>query len=350
MNKVKKLKSLRPGERKILKALTDSPKSYSEIAEALKWTYKDAKGKTKIQNPTLLSDYLKRLQKLGLVSRDIDSRKYSAEKISIEKLFYNDVFDFLRKGIAHDLEAKTAKEKTVIPSALWFTVIEHDCATEFKIKIKELLKQPEINIALNLFFHKTNVLWEKYVLSQRGKKEQEIIIRYKQELLEAYKLICKTPSLQDCADLFSLSAEERLRRDYPSIKNIPKEFVAVETERLIQSFKCAMDDIDQPRDLADLEKRLNLAERRGKIKKDFSEEEKKKIEKIIEFLENKKNKRIYEGFLKSFDNDPKVLFVLPLLGFRGYLDQLKELYPEKFSEIEKQMFEKMKKARDVLGA
>jgi len=340
MSKTKRPKKLRPGEREILKALADSPKSYSDIAKTLKWTYKNGEGKTKIQNPTLLSDYLKRLQKLGLVSRDIDSRRYSAEKISIEKLFYNDVSNFLKEEVARDLEPKTPEERTVIPYSLWFTVTEHNCAEDFKNKIKELLNQPETISALNQFLHKMNALWEKTVLLQRGEKEHKIIIRYKQELLEAYKLVCKTPSLQDYADLFSLTAEEKLRRDYPGIKNIPKEFVIIETERQIQILKSIDDCFNQPQDLADLEKRLNHAETQGKIKKDFSEEEKEKIEKIAEFLENKNNKKIYEGFLKSWNNDPKVLFVLPLLGFRGYRDKLKELYPENFHEIENRYLKK----------
>lgn len=332
MNKVKKLKSLRPGERKILKALIHSPKSYSEIAEALKWTYMNKEGKTKIQNPTLLSKYLKRLQKLGLVSRDIDSRKYSAEKISIEKLFYNDVSNFLREEVAHDLEAKSLDEKTVTASASWFAVTDH-AYKAFKNKLKELLEIPETVNALNHFFQEVNDMWESFVLSQRGKKEQKIIREYKKKLLEAYRLTCDMPSIKEHQDLLFVHAKEKLRNEFPELKIIPEETMYIETTRYLRRFEDAEKTMLQPRDLKDLETRFKIAEKIGLRKKAVSAEDKLRIEEIAYFLENKNHLKIYEGYLKSVDNEPKTLFVFPLLGFSGYLKKLKELYPEKATDF-----------------
>jgi len=93
-----------PGELKILEAL-----QYGERENPIYKSFTELRDETRLSNP-VLSDYLKRLQKLGRIKRDIDSRKYFiqvAGKGALER-------DWLHKTlnkICDELERATTTEE-----------------------------------------------------------------------------------------------------------------------------------------------------------------------------------------------------------------------------------------------
>jgi DNA-binding IclR family transcriptional regulator len=73
---------LRPGEIKILKALREGPKSFSELHGL---------------NTNVLSEYLKSLQLSGLIQRDIETRKYLVIDAGIQAVNLEDRIQELRE-------------------------------------------------------------------------------------------------------------------------------------------------------------------------------------------------------------------------------------------------------------
>jgi len=78
------MKELTDGDYRILQALAQEEKSFSELLKVVK-------------NPTYLSERLKRLQKLGLIERDIDTRRYRLIPLTLEMLILRDWIEFLNE-------------------------------------------------------------------------------------------------------------------------------------------------------------------------------------------------------------------------------------------------------------
>jgi DNA-binding HxlR family transcriptional regulator len=337
-----KAKRLRKGEIEILKVLSAGPKIYKEIAEALNWIIKDKESNQKISQPTLLSNYLKNLQKLGLITRDIDTRKYHAEKVSVEKLFYHDLLEFLSEQVNADLNVQEEGKKSIITSLLWLAVTDHK-ATEFKNELKKTLENPKNIVALDKTWSIIYEAWKNCILLERRPKERQIIIKYKKSLLEAYNLLRKQqlPS-KELTDLEFAIAHEKLKREFPELEKIPKEAVHIEATRRLRHHQDLEGKWDSEivSNLENLIRQMDREEQRGNVRNSIDSEKEQKLCEIAIFLKDKKNRRIYEGYLRSLERTPKTLVVVPALGFRGYLDELKELYPEKAAEVERDLWEK----------
>ena len=139
-------------------------------------------------------------------------------------------------------------------------------------------------------------------------------------------------------------AQEELKREFPELQNIPEEAIYIEVTRRKRKFEGALKEIEQPYDIDNLLSHLEIEKMYGNAQTLDKIEEEQRIFEIADFLEDKKNKKIYEGYLKSVRNTPKTLLIFPLLGFKGYLDKLKELYPEKAIEAEKKMQDELNQA------
>lgn len=328
-------KRLRPGEIRILQALT-TPKKTEEIYDEIKL------------NRTFLTKYLKRLQKLGLITRDIDTRKFKTTRVTEQKLFYNDISDFLTKQMELDLNAEKQEDKTIIDRLSWMTILD-DKAKDLNIKLKEELEKPKALEALNSISEVLNPFWFEYVLSLRNEEEQKTIREYKNALNEAHGLLFNKPDPKtdkDLQDLFSIVAEEKLFQEFPDVKEIPKEMIESKAKKELDDFiewnNGMYDSIvgcDTPTVEALTKKiketrenklffKKGIIPRINYIKEILSPEEEKRLKDLFVFLEKPKNKKIYEGYLNSVYNQPKTMIVFPLLGFKGYQKKLESLFPE----------------------
>jgi hypothetical protein len=330
-----KNKGLRQGEIKILKALESGAKTNKEIGDATGFSHQ----------PTLLSRYLKSLQKHGLVTRDVDTRKYRADKISVEKLFYHDLLEFLSEQVGIDLNTVKEELKPIITNPLWLSVTDQK-ATAFRKELKKTLENPQNNEVLNKVWRIVADAWENYILAHREPKEREIIIKYKQSLLEAYRLMVKKRSMKEIQELAFATAAKNLRREFPELENIPKEAVYIEAIRELRQLEEAHDTIGSAlvSDLEDLFSQMEIEEKLGNVGDSDNSKEEQRLFEIAEFMINKGNRRIYERFRKSLENPPQTLVVFPVLGFSGYLKELEGLYPEKAVEAKKEMLEKQEEA------
>ncbi|MBT0159097.1 hypothetical protein G4O51_03845 [Candidatus Bathyarchaeota archaeon A05DMB-2] len=314
-----KPRKLRQGEIKILKALELGAKTNKEIGKETGFS----------NQPTLLSAYLKNLQKLGLITRDIDTRKYRSEKISVEKLFFNDVSEFLNEQVAIDLKSD---KKPLILAPLWFAVTDSK-ASEFKQILEKTLEKPESIVALVEPFNIVWRAWQNYILAQRKPKDRETITRYQELLLECYKLATKLPPIEEAADLVETCVREKLRQEFPEKQSFSEDVISIEVERQLKIMRETIDGIQQPWSLEDLERRLRIRDSWQSLQTP-DQETQKRLEKILNFLEDPANKKVYESYLKSLEDAPKTLVVYPALGFKGYIKKLKELYPEKAKTLQ----------------
>jgi len=94
-------KKFAPGEKKLLYALIDGPKSFTEL-----------KNDTMLPG-SVLSDYLKRLQDKDLIARDFRTRKYEIKECGIQEMermrLLNDHFDDLNKLSFSELKEELAR-------------------------------------------------------------------------------------------------------------------------------------------------------------------------------------------------------------------------------------------------
>jgi hypothetical protein len=132
-------------------------------------------------------------------------------------------------------------------------------------------------------------------------------------------------------DLDYAISHERLKEEFPELQMIPKEAIYIDARRRSRMLDKYEDMLDQPNDLDDLAFRLELAQKQGLLDAESSGKKEERLSEIIGFLENKKNMKIYEGYLKSLNNEPKTLLLFPSLGFKGYLERMKELRGEEVS-------------------
>jgi hypothetical protein len=196
--------------------------------------------------------------------------------------------------------------------------------------------------------------WESYVLSlsPRKKSEQQIILKYKQFLLETNRLLTKNQELKTDKNLNALLlalAREGLKSEFPEFTNISEDAVYIEATRELRQAEKDKELNDPPWDLDDLFFRLELKEKCGDIQDSEDAEKEKRLFEIADFLKDKKNRKIYEGYLKSIGNEPKTLLVFPFLGFWGYLEKLKVLFPEKAVEVGKKMQNEQEQAlQDII--
>jgi DNA-binding HxlR family transcriptional regulator len=196
---------LRPGEIKILKALAKGSKSNKQLRAGTKL------------NKNCLSDYLKRLQKIGLVERDIDTRIYHVtEDFSEETLFVNDIAQLIQSQVD-----KTISEKNSFSFDVGFCTVENN--SKFLKQLETAFAKPENSEVLKEINKLVLNAWRDFVLSSASfnENERKIIGQIDQMAKELHDMtrgqiiakVKETPYHQDCAVALALSDTEKKRYD-----------------------------------------------------------------------------------------------------------------------------------------
>jgi len=324
------MKGLRPGEIKILESLTDGEKRFSDL-------HRD----TGLQF-NILSQYLKRLQGLGLVERDIETRRYRIKEISLEALFYNDVLDFMRQRL-EKIANYGVDRPGVIYRYMWVVMTE---SPELRNRIEKEIKHPQ---NIKFFFRLFQIIedsWRSSILSRFNQNEREIVSTYKKSLLKYVKRFDVHSGKDERRQVYeemvnSIKAE--MSSDYPRTP-IPEKIIYIKAAKRFRRMIKNYEKIIQPRDLEELYRILRTYQDSGQYKKDMTKENLKELKEVWAFLRNPYNKKIYEKYIMKINNPPKTLIFYPSLGFRGYIEKLEALLPQ---EAKKAKQEEMK-VKDVM--
>jgi len=304
---------VRPGERRILKALRKGPLTFSELGE-----------KAEIRNPTLRSRYLKNLQKSGLVGRDIDSRKYYMVAKGWRMLYLSDVAGFIEEALWRSAQ-KDFDEAGVAFWQLTFLISED---TELTKTLEEFLMDDSKEAAeARLWLSKTMHLIDRFCLKRalEGLSEEEarVVKAYRLKLEEAAWMIFG-PSKEErerTRELMRVIVEHRLRERYPNSK-ISEEMIEKETDEELEALKG-----DQKLILSTVYDRVE------KLRNDFFrlKEVPSELVEIMRYLDQ--NEKVYKKYLDRVRSIPKALLVFPSMGFKGYLKRFWEFFPEKEAEF-----------------
>ena len=271
-------KGLRPGEIKILKSLADKPLTNKEIGEATGL----------LHQPNLLINYLRRLQKIGLVERDIDNRKYfiKSKILSVETLYFNDIAQFIQNQIKKSINDQKEKNQEFFydywtGDLFGFATVENNSA--FLKKLNSVLNEPENKQALRTVAKIFLTEWRAFVLALKvfSENERKTISQMEKSLSELFAIIYN-----------NLSERDKERFDDDAIMFSEK------------GLKINHDSLSM-----------------------LSESEKKHVNEIVVFLSDKKNLHIYEKYVNKAKEAPKTLLVYSLLGyaFRGYKNYKKQI-------------------------
>jgi DNA-binding HxlR family transcriptional regulator len=254
LSQMSEKKGLRPGEIKILKVLVKGNMSFDKLAS-----------ETKL-NRTCLSDYLKRLQKIGIIDRNIETRIYQiTENFSEETLFISDIAQLIQKQVD-----KTVSEKNSFSFGEGFCTVENN--NEFLKQLETTFaKNPENLEALKKINAIVSEAWKEFVTSSRSFNENERkIIRQIQ---------------QNSKELEEMTQDQ--------IETKEKEFPYQDHE-----FKLTLSEIDE-----------------------------KRYDEFLAFMDDKKNQKIYEKWFNKKQASPKTLVIFTPLGFSafGYSERIEKL-------------------------
>lgn len=325
-------KKLRPGEKKILDVLTNGSRSFSKL-----------KSETGLA-PRHLSSYVKSLQKQSLIERDLDTREYKILEKSLDTLFLGDIIAVLQDALARHIKDKG---RDTLDLDLWS---KESLVFSTKPDFEKIINVSQEDDLKDSIFEK----WEDYILGTRFRdspEEQAIIRKYKQYMLiVARKLNHSEADEKQLRDSCEFMAKMKYATKYPNVK-IPKEIIETEAEEEYKKVLKAENMILQPYSIDDLENMMEILSQ-VKLKRDstYTEKELKEMEPILDYLDDPKNRNLYKKFKDRFDEMPKTLMVSPLLGFSGYLEQLRRINPEKAKAVEKQMREQQERALKQLVA
>lgn len=329
---------------KIIEKLKKGPKTFSELST---WkTITDDKGLVKsVKNPTglcsprALSRNLEGLEIkniIGSIPVERNGRKTKGYNLKIdnwEKLTIVEIEAFLKKQIGIALSKETLRSGGILTSFFQLIAItETPNKSEISDTIEEkwqkhleqLFKNPEFHLDF-LEFNKTiSSLWKEVILNQFKDEEQKIIRKCEERLLEfALQKARPDQSLKDLetysqskfeylysslkarnpnaspSDViiindFKAMAQNNLERKYVNIK-IPNEIVNIEAEKLFNDF------------------RYNVAKLELVL---WSEEELHEI--LVNDSYLKEHQNIIERFWEKMPEEPKTIFLIPILGFGEY--------------------------------
>lgn len=268
--------ALRPGEIKILKSLQQGDKSFSDLKE-----------ETHLAD-SILSKYLKGLQKVGLIARDIDTRKYQIKPISTVALFYKDISDFMRERLEKMITEGMEKAGVIPASVLGWLVLTDRVG--LRDNLERALEDPEVHMAFLKIYNVIEGFYDSYVLSlYKGKKKR---------IIETYGLF-----LGKCVKMMRVQPIE-------------------------EKYTKHIDEIYRPDSLEDLYFTLKWLRDHGECKNDLTEKEVNELKEMHDFLADPRNRKIYEEYRQRVADSPKTLVFYPSWGFKGYLKELKALFPK----------------------
>lgn len=318
-------KPLKPGEEKILRSLMEGEKTFGELQED-----------TKLQT-NVLSEYLKNLQKNGLIDRDIESRKYRAKvPVTVQILFFNEVLEFVRAQFEKSIKSGNERAGIILGPFGWVVMTGTSDQSKFIEKRLENLENFDALVTVSMMIEDS---WEEYYLSAFDKKDhrilkrQKIIETYKQFLRDIFELRypLELPEKNEklFADLFE-DTQKKMLADYPGI-DIPKGMIHLETSRRLKKFAERHAAIMTPTNLGDLYVMLETFEKlknQNSSCRVLTEKEMQQFEKKMAYLKDSRNKKIYEEQLNRLNDVPRSLIFYPSWGFRGYLQKAKDLIPK----------------------
>jgi len=321
---------LRPGEIKILDSLSKGPKSNKQL------------GAETGLDESILAKYLKELQKKHFIQRDIDTRKYELLEKSLDTLFLEDIITVLQDALARRIKVEG---RDTMATDLWSKqTIVFSTMPDFE-KTINISSEDDLEDSI---LQK----WEDYLLETMFKdypEKQAIVRKYKQYMLIlARKFSDSEVDEEQTRGFWESMVKMKYAAKYPNVQ-IPKEIIATEAEEQYKKQLEAQNMILQPYDIDDLENLCELSSRM-KWKKDLTEKELKEIEPMLNYLDDARNRNVYKKFKERFGEMPKTLMVNPLLGFYGYLEQLRRIDPEKAKVLERQMKERQERALKQLVA
>lgn len=369
---------LKPGEKKILEALRDGPKSFGEMAINRKYlkicpnSKCGEKNKKKanycetcgtdlrdipveesqdnengILDVSILSSYLKSLQtkkpqRKNLIMYDFKTRKYKILDESLDILFLEDMISVLQDTVARRVREDT-KDYLIGKQHFVFC----PSIPDFEKRLDDILQkgEPSNLTDLNIRFFDE---WTNYVLEtvfpengnhtqvKKAQEKRAVVHKYREYLLT---IVRKVDSGETDEKAIREFAETLIRLGYANMNiSVPEEIIKKETEEHSKKLIEARNIILQPEDIEDLQKRLEILYSFGR-KKVFTQKDIEKIEPMLDFLDNPKNEKIYKTFREKHSASPKVLIVEPSMAFCGYMNQLREINPEKAQVVEWQMRE-----------
>ena len=307
---------MKPGERRILKALKDGPLSDKEIRE-----------KASLSSPNRRIFYLKSLRKQGLISRNIDNRKYNLIARGWEMLYLGDILSLMQDRV--ELAASQGLEDAGIGWWQLEFIISEDPSIP-SLVMKHLAsgseEGSETRLALSRVLDLVDSVWRRKSLETFSVEERQMIEDYMEKLSDAsWILYGEGEEEQRTARERAWEvAEQRLARLYPDIE-IPREIVRGEAEtqyetvmmrqRRILSSLCS--------DVEELKNALTNTERI------FADSSLTELNEIVTYLKEPDRRKLYEGYLEKVRSCPKSLIISPSSAFRDYLKRYHELFPEK---------------------
>jgi hypothetical protein len=317
--------SLKPGERKILKALEEEEKKF-----------KDLNKRGILVNPNILSAYLKNLQKQGLITRDIDERKFRLNPHGWETLYLAEIRDLIEE---QGLEKAHMK--------LWgLDVIISEDTNVIKLMDKTLMSGVPYASKVRYSFSKINKflfrIWKEHVLTFFSEKEQEIITHYEHALEEAAWFI--TPLKERVSEESTKSrAVKKLKQQYPGV-TIPKKMIQLEAEKITKKLEALNKRtlLLEIGNVETLKKRLQNAHH-------LAMEVQAKLTPLKQYLEDPKNTSIYKRYIKRLRKCPKTLLIFSSTGFSDYLSKYWQFFTDKEEEFKKKhpwLYTKIKESSD----
>lgn len=249
--------NLRPGEIKILKALSKGEKSYSELKEETKLNF------------TFLSNYLKNLQIQNLIERDIQNRKYKLKPLSLKALYLNEIIEFL----------KEQKDFDFYPLFSIFYENKDFDTNIIKTQILEKVKNDkEFMESIKKIKYTISEIQATLILKELKKEEIEILKEFSNRLKNVVNILVKY-------NLF----------EYEILKN------KIKRKEDLKNLKILLEDAEE-----------------FLLEKGMKEKERKEIEQFMIFLKNKKNFKVCQKILNI--ELPKIVFLIDF-NFGDFLNK-----------------------------
>ena len=315
---------MKPGERRILKALKDGPLSDKEIRE-----------KASLSSPNRRIFYLKSLRKQGLISRNIDNRKYNLIARGWEMLYLGDILSLMQDRV--ELAASQGLEDAGIGWWQLEFIISEDPSIPGLV-MNHLASGSEegleTRLALSRVLDLVDSVWRRRSLEAFSVEERHVIEDYMEKLSDAsWTLFGEGEEEQRKARERAWEvAEQKLARRYHGIK-IPREIVRGEAETQYETVMIRQKRILSSlcSDVEELKKALTNTERI------FADSSHAELNEIVTYLKEPDRRKLYEGYLEKVRSCPKSLIISPSSAFRDYLKRYHELFPEKKEAMAKSL-------------
>lgn len=244
---------MKPGECRILRALEDGPLSGPEIKE-----------KASLANPNIRAKYLKSLWKRGLITQDIDTRKYQLAAMGWEMLYLRDIEGFLSERISQIGSQGLNGAGVILTTFPGITILGPSLNP-----LMDELHDDDLTHASFEIMKILNRLVNKWRLQGRSDKERKIL------------------------EIRSNVLDEALERQFPIIPNLIKSDPTISTLTLSQILDLVMKALPEEA-CQSLQSKLNTPDPEG------------------EKLENR--------YVKGIMEHPKALVIIDM-GFEGYLEK-----------------------------